>query len=455
VETAADRRPASASQHQVGALDADPSAEGPSSPDAPSPLRRRALPGWAIDLATDGLPRVSSRAHVVRETRRIMLSAHRAGWPWPDVHALLTDTDRRKFARQIATGRGGRPIARRRRDTFLHQHWADTARLVASTATLTPTDIADHIEAVLGELEHANVSDRWRAIVEAAASLAVQHGTTRPAIPVRVLVEMLGQRGIEISLTTAHRELKRICEDGEWLALAVRGDRVKANLYSLAPRLLAERRSPAPGTTATPSSAPPDAACATFLKALTPRERAAVEATLAAIRAQGPSEQITDSTTRSGRAELMDASPGDLDERNTDEHDQPQGAPLGDGHLRGTCAEPLPARTRHEHRPPKRAPMDDRRPMERARLNALHQARPSGHGSERVLAMAWRDRQVRLRKVHSARPDTQGPSSGLRDAPWTDPAVSDDRPPVREQGMREPGAFGCDDRSGEHQTLCA
>lgn len=71
----------------------------------------RTLPGWAIDVLTDGADLSRGRAEVVRQVRRVMLSAHRLGIDWPTVHALLSDTAHRRLAHQLAHGHKGRRIA--------------------------------------------------------------------------------------------------------------------------------------------------------------------------------------------------------------------------------------------------------------------------------------------------------------------------------------------------------
>lgn len=197
----------------------------------------RALPGPMIDLATEGPRTVTSRADIYRATRSVMLSAHNCGWSWAQIHALLTDTDRRRLAHLIAHGKGGRRIGTRQRDEFLRKLWAETGAWVAAHPAARPDDIADFLDGARIELDKADLPDLHREIVTIALNMAAERGMTRIALPCRDLAERLARRGIEISHMGVSRALARISEQGEWLSLAKQGNPAtrRANLYRVAP----------------------------------------------------------------------------------------------------------------------------------------------------------------------------------------------------------------------------
>lgn len=192
----------------------------------------RPLPGPILDLVAAGTRLHDGRRDVVMAVRRVMLSAHRHGWPRQHVYGLLLD-DRNALAVQIRTGKGGRTIPRAQVTRFLTRVWDDTARIAAQTAWDT--------EAVHGFIEY--VRDQWAAardrydereqlVVDVALELATAYGTTRPVLPQRVLAERTG-----IPQRTITRVLARLSDEGEWLRLVQRGNprTRRASLYSLAP----------------------------------------------------------------------------------------------------------------------------------------------------------------------------------------------------------------------------
>lgn len=205
---------------------------------------RKPLPGWAIDLATEGVKGPSlTRSTLTREVRRLMMSAQQHGWEWPHVHALLTDTRRYALAAQIANGKydtrqAGARVRRqttlRERERFLRLHWDETEKITSARPPWSRDDALDFIEEVRESLEASDLPATHRAVMEVVIELAFQHGTSRPAVPVMVVCARTG-----LTRSTAYRVLMRLCDDGDWLTLAVRGDRYrgKANLYNLAPAL--------------------------------------------------------------------------------------------------------------------------------------------------------------------------------------------------------------------------
>jgi hypothetical protein len=203
------------------------------------PGKRRNLPGPMIDLATDGVRRVQRRVEVVTAVRRVMLSAYRAGWSWSEVHQLLTDTSRRRLAKQLQTGRGDRPISAGKVNESLIRWWDDITTYADSAPVWDRERALAFIEEVQEALDASVVPDLDRQVLGVVLDLARRHGTTRPAVPARDVAERLG-----ITLYRSHTTLKRLCEVGDWIDLAQRGDQKRANLYRLAPALRAAAPQP-------------------------------------------------------------------------------------------------------------------------------------------------------------------------------------------------------------------
>ena len=196
------------------------------------------LSGTYLDLITDGLPSPVSRSDVVVAVRSIMLSAHRAGVTYDEVYTLLTDTSSRRLAKQIATGRGGRQIGLSQRRRFIRDLWDQTATLAAERPAWSREDALAAIEFVRENWRTTDeLPDRHRAVLNVVLDLATEYGTTRPAVPSRIVSERTG-----IPLATANRILRRLAKDGRWLRLVMQGNRhtKRASLYMLAPELLQE-----------------------------------------------------------------------------------------------------------------------------------------------------------------------------------------------------------------------
>lgn len=208
-----------------------------------------------IDLATEGIRGAAlTRSDVVRAVRQVMMSAHRNDWSYADTHALLTDQKRRRLAKQIATGRGDRPISAGMVGKFLAKQWDETAEVVAQRPAWTSDDAIAFVEHVRDTLDRAELPEQHRAVMAVVVDLAAQHGTTRPAVPVRTVEERTG-----LPRSTAHRVLGRLAEDGEWLALAKAGNARtrRANLYNLAPALAGTYAGASPPRSHPPMSHPP------------------------------------------------------------------------------------------------------------------------------------------------------------------------------------------------------
>jgi len=204
-----------------------------------------------IDLATDGVRSLRTRGEVVTAVRRVMFSAQRAGWTWSEVHALLTDTGRRRLAKQLSTGRGDRPIGLGAITKFLQKHWDEISATALAAPAWDRTDALHFLDLVQDELDTADLPALDRQLLQLVLDLGRRHGTTRPAVPVRVVQEHLG-----ISRSGAHRALMRLSAQGHWLDLAKRGDRTRANLYRVAPALRVTPTATTPPHTAAEQKGP-------------------------------------------------------------------------------------------------------------------------------------------------------------------------------------------------------
>jgi hypothetical protein len=168
------------------------------------------LSGTFLDLITDGVPPPVDRSAVIKAVRAVMLSAHRGGVPYSQVHDLLCAIAKRRLAVQLATGRGGRKTALRQRSQLLRDLWAQTGE-VAATRPHWDRNTA------LAAIEH--VRDRWsatealpkrhQAVLNAVLDLATEYGTTRPTVPVREVEPRLSPDPSEID-AEADRLLERI-----------------------------------------------------------------------------------------------------------------------------------------------------------------------------------------------------------------------------------------------------
>lgn len=214
-----------------------------------------ALPGKYLDLLTVGVDLSDDgRGAVVRAVRQIMMSAHRHGIPFPDVHLLLTDVEHRKLASQLAHGKGGRLLPRQQREEFLRKQWTETEEVVARRPAWSRDDALSAVEFVRDNLEGADLDHRERAVMQAVLELAAGYGTTQVAAPVRAVAMKTG-----LSRMQVHRTLQRLCESREWLALAKRGDPStrRANLYNIGPALLDVWGASPPRSQSPPMSHPP------------------------------------------------------------------------------------------------------------------------------------------------------------------------------------------------------
>ena len=194
-----------------------------------------ALPGKYLDLLTEGVDLVQRRPPRGRRCpRQVMLSAHRQGIAYTDVYGLLTDTEHRKLAHQLAHGKGGRRLpgpSERVPPQAVERHEAGGRRtpcLVEGGRLGGPRVREGQPCRGLGPLE--------RSVMTAVLDLAFGYGTTQVAAPARAIAMTTGLGRMQV-----HRTLMKICAAGEWLRLAKRGNAQeagRANLYNVAPALL-------------------------------------------------------------------------------------------------------------------------------------------------------------------------------------------------------------------------
>jgi hypothetical protein len=229
---------------------------GTSSPqagDGEITVDRATLPGWAIDLISQGADLSEGRKAVVKAVRQVMLSAHRHKVRYHDIHALLTGE--LTLARQVRTGRRGSQINRNTRDKFLRDQWVDTAKVAERSPAWDKNRALAAIEHVKSEFElDTDLVPKDRAVMGAVLALAEQYGTTRVAAPARKIADMTG-----MSPAAAHRVLTGLAADRQWLALAKGGNYKtgRASLYNLAPGLLNVWAASPPMSQPVPMSHPP------------------------------------------------------------------------------------------------------------------------------------------------------------------------------------------------------
>lgn len=288
---AADDPPELAVTAELGAGNSSPRAG-----DGETTVVRAALPGWAIDLITDGADLRHGRKAVVSAVRQVMLSAHRHKVRYHDIHALLTGE--LTLAKQVRTGRRGSQINRNTRDRLLRDQWDDTAKVAARSPAWDRDTALAAINHVKSEFDlDTDLGPKDRAVMGAVLALAERHGTTRVATPVRTIAEMTG-----MSPAAAHRALSKLAADRQWLALAKRGNYKtgRASLYNLAPGLLNVWAASPPKSQPVPMSHPPmshpegDAAMSVALTASSPELLAQAIKLLAAASPESLRQVIAD-----------------------------------------------------------------------------------------------------------------------------------------------------------------
>lgn len=215
------------------------------------------IPGWALDLLTDGVrgnDEQSLRQQITRAMRRVMMAAQRSDWDYARTAEALNDQSRYRLAKQIATGRSGSQISTRQRNQFIAKHWAETYAVTSSRPAWDRIRAIDAIQFVRDNWEQtANLPNQQRLVLAAALEIADSHGTTRPALPIRVIADKTG-----IPRSTVGDVLARMSDDGEWLRKVQSGNYKtrRASLYLLAPSLL-QTLTPYGGASPPKSDTPP------------------------------------------------------------------------------------------------------------------------------------------------------------------------------------------------------
>ena len=219
-------------------------------PKSPSTGRRsprsatRALPGWAIDLITDGVaPRElwkSGNQAVFGALVSTAMSAQHRDWSIMEWEALLLDR-KRKLVTQVRRSSGAPETPARVRQV-LHdawdRAWANRTNDPAWDADALTVEISERFECAMAAVDDQGnaLSDPDRIVLRHAAEEMVSRGITRVALPWREVM-----KATELPERTTKNALKRLQALGA-LHLAQRGapggprsKRRLANIYEVAP----------------------------------------------------------------------------------------------------------------------------------------------------------------------------------------------------------------------------
>lgn len=171
----------------------------------------RALPARMIDLVRDGVRpadlRESGERAVYNALVRTAASAQQRGWTYSEWAALLSEV-RSTLGRQVRVRRD-KERTRLAVEKTLRGAWDAAATWLADApAAFTRDDALAHVETVRRWIEDADadLTDAERQVLAAACDIAAQHGTTRPALPRRALVDAtgLGERTVRTTLARLH-----------------------------------------------------------------------------------------------------------------------------------------------------------------------------------------------------------------------------------------------------------
>ena len=223
------------------------------------PARGSALPGWAIDVIRDGVPKSDLKANggraALHELRRTALSAQLHGQDRAEWLALVSDPYN-ALARQYAMSDGRKP----KKALSLHRNlldiWEKAAEYLSTLpGTWTGEEVAaqahlraDAIDSLVAN-PHVDLTEPERAVLTYAAQQARERGMLRVALPRRAVMEAtnLGERATRTALTGL--DWTRLLT----LAIPGRGGKARihrrANIYALAelPAIAAYRhRDPVP-----------------------------------------------------------------------------------------------------------------------------------------------------------------------------------------------------------------
>lgn len=207
--------------------------------------QRRALPGWAVDLITDGVAppalRATGNKAVFGALVSTAMSAQQRGWARFEWESLVLEPHRRLISQHRRDGRGRRTETPLRVGKTLKAAW-DAARVNCTgtpgwNAPALAAQVAKrHAIALAAAADTTNaLSDADRTVLRYAAALATERGMTRVTLPWRTVqvATGLGERATK-------NALKRLTAAG-YLILAQHGlpggpraKKRRANVYELA-----------------------------------------------------------------------------------------------------------------------------------------------------------------------------------------------------------------------------
>ena len=233
----------------------------PQPPQEPQPTTgRRNLPAVLTDLIRDGntAQQLETNGHIGIRTSilRTASSAIQRGWSEEEWIALLEEPES-KLGTQFRETYHKRQIIKQPKFIIeLGKLWSKSEQWLASRPpAYTHRQIEEELDRIRETMEGSGLGPTDRTILTTAITIAEANGTTRPALPRRLLMESTG-----LGLTATRNSLARL-ERAGWLELAVpgrsgrpkEGEPGKANLY----RLLAPVGTPKHGLWCPPKKAPP------------------------------------------------------------------------------------------------------------------------------------------------------------------------------------------------------
>jgi hypothetical protein len=188
---------------------------------------RRALPRWAIDLATDGIPLADLRAHGGKEPRkrgrrnvhravaRVALSAINAGWSFAEFHALLSDPGRQLGNQLRSGGRGRDPRPLREVEHVMRSAWNSAAARATSHPPHAPVEqVARQVKDIRARLDAdpPPLPPLDLAVMRLWCDQAERYQTLTPVMPCRLVGETIG-----IPHRSAYDILRRL-DRRDWLS---------------------------------------------------------------------------------------------------------------------------------------------------------------------------------------------------------------------------------------------
>lgn len=182
---------------------------------------RRALPTHMLDLVRDGVPsrylRERGDRAIWSALVKVAASAQQAGHAYSDFVHLLGQA-RSALGRQASTDSRMKELSPLRVQKRYRAAWDAAANWLATAPPpITADDAREHAQAILRAVEDADaqLTDGERAVLHQAAVIAIENGTTRPAMPRHRLVARtgLGERTVRTALRRLHDAGVLVCED--------------------------------------------------------------------------------------------------------------------------------------------------------------------------------------------------------------------------------------------------